>query len=124
MIAYRLLRVIRDYFPFAVFWVYIAAFFVAFPMIFIFPQITMLLFGLGLASLPFSIIGWKCITGVTDGIARRRLEDGSCPRCSAEVLGTDEGWECGRCRDEYDGSGAPIDRGASAQTQTQRAAVA
>ncbi len=81
-VLYRVLQTINASYGLAVAWMYIAAFVASLSMLFVFPQITLLAFFLGLASLGLTIGLGAVIDGITRRMARRTLTKGRCPRCS------------------------------------------
>ncbi len=108
---YRILHAINSSYALAVAWLYIGAFVVALSLLFIFPQVTLLLFFVGLASLGFVIlIGWT-IDGVARGMARQALHAGRCPRCgqSSQTHKHPDAWTCEHCHAEFQPDGSEID---------------
>ena len=101
---YRLAQALNASYGLAVAWGYIGMFAVACMLLFVFPQITLLLLFLGLASLGLTITcGWL-IDSITRAIARRALHADRCPRCStpsAEHIRNDEAWICDHCGSEF-----------------------
>jgi ribosomal protein L37AE/L43A len=109
---YRLAHAVNASYGLAVAWAYILTFVLAFCLLFIFPQITLLLFFLGLASLGLTItLGWA-IDATTRALARRSLHMGRCPRCgsaSERRLEPGQVWLCENCHSEFQAGGGEID---------------
>lgn len=100
MRLYRILRSIHRGYPLTVFWLYVGLFALAFPLIFVFPQLTLGLFGLGLAGLVGVILVAKLLDGLLHLTARRKLNAGACPDCGArreEVRDAGAAWQCEHC---------------------------
>lgn len=109
---YRIAHAINAWYALAVAWVYIGAFALALGLLFVFPQVTLLMFFLGLASLGFAVmLGW-IIDSVARGMARRAVNAGRCPRCSRggqSAKEPDTSWTCEHCAAEFALDGAEID---------------
>ena len=110
MLMHRILRRVRNDFPLVAFWIYVAAFGTAFPFVFLFPQVTMLLFALCLASLPFAIITARVLVALHEWSCRHLLRSGRCPGCGGEDLAdaVDAVHFCGDCGDRYRVNGERI----------------
>ena len=124
MLFNRIMRITRREFPLVVFWLYLGTFVVAFPFVFIFPQVTLLLFGLALASLPFAIITARILTAVQEWTDRRQLRAGRCPMCGLANLEGDreDGWTCGACATAFRASGETIEEHESDEPRVLSAA--
>ncbi|MCI0363043.1 MAG: hypothetical protein L0Y44_00565 [Phycisphaerales bacterium] len=107
---YRFLRSINAWFGLAVLWVCLAAFLLALPLMFIFPQGTLLLLFVGLFGLGLAVIGFKVLRYFEHALARRSLARGSCPRCGQHdsTIPSDEPWRCAACGTSYEVSGNEV----------------
>lgn len=109
---YRIAQAVNSSYGLAVAWTYIGAFLLAFCMLFIFPQVTLLLLFLGLASLALTIsLGWA-IDATTRALARRSLRRDTCPRCGSNSLAhiaLDHEWTCEHCHSQFQIGGREID---------------
>lgn len=108
MLLYRVLRLARETFPIAAFWVYVGLFVVACPFLFILPLVTLLLFGLCLASLPFAALTARLLAAGQEMAARKSIGRGRCPACggvAAELLGA-AAFRCDNCATSFDDRGA------------------
>jgi len=110
---YRVAHAVNASYAFTIAWLYIAAFLLAFSLLFIFPQVTLLLLFLGLASLGLTItFGWA-IDAATRHVARRAIGAGRCPRCgraSASGAEATETWTCSHCQSQFHSGGAEVDQ--------------
>jgi len=108
-LLYRIVQSINANYGLIVAWGYIAIFLMALSLLFIFPQLTLLLFFLALASLSLTItLGWV-IDAMARGLARRGLAAGRCPRCATALekpLQPGEGYLCPECHSEFRVGGA------------------
>jgi hypothetical protein len=111
-LLYRIIHAVNASYVLAVASLYIGAAALALCLLFIFPQVALLLLFMGLASLGFSVmIGWM-IDGATRAIARRALASGRCPCCQAAgqpALQADAVWICRACMTEFEPGGGQID---------------
>ena len=85
---YRLLCRFNDLFGLLVFGGYIAAFMLAFVMVFLFPPGALLLVLLGLAGF---VLIWVVMTvsrGIERSLARSCIQKGLCPTCEGAVVGS------------------------------------
>jgi ribosomal protein L37AE/L43A len=106
-VLYRLFRSINAAYPMAVLWSYIAAFFLALALMFVFPQGTLLLLFLGLAGLGAVILTSKTLNGVQHLLARHALGRGVCPNCRTPRPSVPQqaDWRCPRCHITFTSSG-------------------
>lgn len=115
MFAYRILSAIDQSYGVALFWVYIAAFALAFMMVFVFPPGAIALLFLSLFSLLILIPLSRGLHAIVRLIGRRHLRHGRCPTCGQQVgpMNTDEArneaWSCHDCGARFMGSGEWID---------------
>jgi ribosomal protein L37AE/L43A len=110
-VLYRIIQAINSSYGLAVAWAYIAAFVASLALLFIFPQVTLLLFFLGLASLGLTIGLGAAIDAFTRSLARRSVDRGSCPRCNNAANfrpHRDETWICDDCGSEFKGDGEEV----------------
>lgn len=84
---YAILHYLNECYPYVLMGVFILAFFVAFAMMFIMPQISLLLLFVGLYSLAIAVGAWKLSRYVERRIARALLDRGVCPHCGHEFDG-------------------------------------
>jgi ribosomal protein L37AE/L43A len=109
---YRVAHAVNASYAVTIAGLYIAAFVVAFSLLFIFPQVTLLLLFLGLASLGLTItLGWA-IDAATRRVAKRAIDAGRCPRCGrASVSGVEasEPWTCSHCHSQFHRGGVEVD---------------
>ena len=111
-VLYRLAHAVNASYGLVIAWGYILLFALALSLLFVFPQMSLLLFFLGLASLAVTItLGWL-IDGITRAMARRALSAGRCPRCRETLpamLEPDEACLCGSCHSQFQAGGAELD---------------
>jgi hypothetical protein len=110
---YRMVHAVNASYSLAVAWMYIAGFAAALGLLFIFPQVTLLLFFLGLASLALTIsLGWG-IDFWARRLALQALHHGRCPRChrgSQQRIEHEQPWTCEHCHSEFRASGDEVDQ--------------
>lgn len=108
---YRLAHAVNASYGLAVAWAYIGAFLLALGLLFIFPQVTLLLFFLALGSLGLTIGLGAAIDWLTRILARRGLARGRCPRCGDVIAGGPVAaeWRCPLCSSHFAIDGAEID---------------
>jgi ribosomal protein L37AE/L43A len=109
MLHYRLLRAVNRGYSIAVLWTYVAAFFIGWAFVFVFPQITLALVFLGLLGLVGAVIGARVLAFLQEVVARGSLAAGSCPGCGAAIEHpADEpgAWSCSACGGAYSARGA------------------
>jgi hypothetical protein len=109
MSAYRLLHWITREYPIAVFWLYVAAFLLAFSMIFVFPPATIVLLWLGLVGLVFVTLIAKLLGLGDRWLARHILDGGGCPECGDRMQTRRDPaypWACEACGTHFLASGA------------------
>jgi len=97
---YRILRTLHAWYPLGVLWIYVLAFLVALGMMFVFPQITLLLFFLGLGGLGLAVIGARALGSLEHAMAKRIVGRGTCPRCGRSGQHRADGhsdWSCESC---------------------------
>ena len=105
---YRILRSVNSVYAYCVLALYIGAFFVGFAMLFVFPQITLLLLFLGLGGLGVFTLMSMVLRALERKLAHRALVSGSCPLClqSAESLQAPEAhFRCMSCGAVYTAGG-------------------
>jgi hypothetical protein len=117
MSAYRLVHWITCEYPIAVFWLYVAAFLLAFSMIFVFPPATIVLLWLGLVGLAFVTLTAKLLGLGDRWLARHILDGGGCPECGDRMQTRRDPacpWGCPSCGAQFSASGAqtPVNAGA------------
>jgi len=78
---YRIVRSVNRAYAFAVLWCYIAAFVVAFALMFVFPPGTLLLVFLGVFGLVAAVGGAQILGGIEHLLARRLIRQERCPAC-------------------------------------------
>lgn len=109
---YRILRICNAWYGIVVLWICVLAFFLAFALMFVFPQGTLLLLFLGLAGLGLAMIGGGLLNRWQCWLALRTLRGGRCPVCRAgiaESTESDHHWQCVNCGAMYDHTGAQIE---------------
>ena len=80
----------------------------AVPFVFMFPQLTLLLFALGLASLPFAIIFSRLLGYIQRRTALLVLRSDSCPACGKRMQSSraaDLAWTCEFCESTFQPDG-------------------
>lgn len=78
---YAIFHYVNECYPYILMGVYIIAFFIAFAMMFIMPQISLLLLFVGLYSLAVAVGVWKLSKYVERRLAQALLDRGVCPHC-------------------------------------------
>ena len=81
---YRVVRAVKRGYAFGVFWLYLAAFLLAFALVFVFPPGTILLLFLAIFGLVFFVATGHAIRFVAHLLARGLLKKDICPVCRAE----------------------------------------
>jgi hypothetical protein len=107
---YRILCSFNDDFGLCVFFVYLAAFALAFVLIFIFPPGALALVMLGILGFVGIWVVVACSKMLERSICRRQLAAGCCPFCSGELLvpgdtGQNEHATCSRCGQAFERDG-------------------
>lgn len=108
---YRLAQAVNASYGLAVAWGYLGMFAIACMLLFVFPQVTLLLLFLGLASLALTIAGGWLVDVITRAIARHSLKADVCPRCanaSGRHIDSDRPWICEHCHSEFKVGGGEI----------------
>ena len=109
MLMYRAIRAVHRGYPLTVFWLYVCAFLFSLPFLFLMPQVTLALLGLGLAGLVWVAIGEKLLGWSERLAARRALRHGSCPHCGSglpQARDASAHWQCEVCGRSYLPTGA------------------
>ncbi|MDG2031941.1 MAG: hypothetical protein P8J45_13150 [Phycisphaerales bacterium] len=83
---YRYLCRFNDLFGLLVFGVYLAAFMLAFVMVFLFPPGALLLVMLGLAGFVLVWVVMMITRGLERSMARTRIQKGLCPTCEGDLV--------------------------------------
>lgn len=110
---YRILRFINAWYALTALWMFLAAFVVALSFMFLFPQVTLGLFFVGLGALGVTVVTSGFLQSVQRRLARRKLGTGMCPRCSASVVSAslpDAALQCLVCGTLYTANGSEIER--------------
>jgi len=100
MVLYRIARTASEGFPLLALGGYILAFLLVFPMVFVFPPLGLMMFGMSLASLPFTWVIGKGLIAAESAIATRALDGGRCPQCTHRmqtVRDASTTWRCEFC---------------------------
>ena len=87
------------------------AFLVVFPFVFVFPPVGLMLFGLSLASLPFTWIIGQGLIASEATLALRWLDSGVCPQCANRmqtVRDEERPWQCEFCETRFRPDGRVI----------------
>lgn len=109
---YRIFHWINRWYALSLLWLFIGTFALAAAMMFIFPQITLLLLFLGLAGLGLAVVGSRILHAIEHRLARRSLHMGICPRCGgagqASASSENDDWRCEYCGCAYAPSGAEL----------------
>jgi len=127
MLLYRIIRGLHETFILGVFWVYVAAFFVALALIFVFPPGSIALFFGALVSLPLVVVSVLLLRVSRAGVATLVLRRGVCPCCGVRMLSIRNAraaWRCEFCRACFHPGGReePVSP-ASAASQTPPASL-
>lgn len=113
VMLYRVVHAVNASYALTVAWLYIACFAMALLLLFVFPQVTLLLFFLGLASLGITVLmGWA-LNAITCSLARQALSQGRCPRClkgSQRRIEHDQPFVCDYCGAEFLIGGGEVDQ--------------
>ena len=112
---YRILRFVNEWFAIVVLWLFIGAFLLALSFVFLFPQVTLALFFLGLAALGVAVVASGFLRWMQRRLARRTMSAGVCPRCRASLRETAEpGFmvQCTGCATLYAQDGTEIEQAA------------
>ncbi len=110
---YRIAQAVNASYGLTVAWGYIGMFTIACMLLFVFPQITLLLLFLGLASLALTITGGWLVDAATRALARNALHANRCPRCgtpSRDLIETGAAWLCDQCGSEFKVGGGEVSR--------------
>lgn len=83
---YRILRFVNEWYAVVVLWVFIGAFALALSFMFVFPQVTLGLFFVGLLTLGVAVVASGILQSILRLLARRTLSAGRCPRCGSRGL--------------------------------------
>ena len=105
---YRILRANNSGYALCVLGLYIGAFLLGFALLFVFPQITLLMLFLGLGGLAFFSLGSIILRAAQRWLAHRTLSAGACPSCQQpiELLHAPEDhWRCMSCGAVYSANG-------------------
>jgi ribosomal protein L37AE/L43A len=114
MLAYKITRTVNRAYPLVIFWLYVAAFLAALPLMFIFPPGTLMLLWMSLLGLIFFVALGKLLRVVQRSLARRALSDRTCPRCGerfSDPRDQSHDWRCESCGATFEPSGAEPDLG-------------
>ncbi len=104
MVLYRIARVASEGFPLLALGAYILAFLLVFPMVFVFPPLGLMMFGMSLASLPFTWVIGKGLIATESALATRLLEGGQCPHCTRRMQTIRDAttmWRCEFCETRF-----------------------
>lgn len=111
MLLYRIARASSETFPLIALAGYILAFLVVFPCVFLFPPLGLMMFGMSLASLPFTWIIGQGLIASEATLALRGLEAGACPQCAKRmqtVRDEEQPWQCEFCETRFRPDGRVI----------------
>ena len=100
MLVYRAIRWVRESFPIIMLFVYLGMAVFSLPFVFMMPQLTLVLFAFGLASLPFSLLTSKLLGWSQRLVARAILRRGFCPACGKRMQSHRDParvWSCEFC---------------------------
>ncbi|MHC5114806.1 MAG: hypothetical protein ACYTGP_10315 [Planctomycetota bacterium] len=104
MLHYRLIRAFNHGYPMVMMGLYIGAMFLALALMFIFPPGTLLLLGLGLASLGIVVLVARVMEIVEHASARWILRSGACPTCGRRmqtIRDETRPWTCEWCEHTF-----------------------
>jgi hypothetical protein len=99
-VLYRILHGINSYYALTVFWLYVAAFAVTFPFVFVFPPMPLLMIFLAILCLGIVVVLAKVLAALENLAVRHLVRRGTCPHCrhaSAPVASTGGPWVCDHC---------------------------
>lgn len=107
---YRLLCSFNDGFGLVVFFGYLAAFVLAFLLVFLFPPGALALVLLGLVGLVLVWIFFGVSKAIEASLGRRSIDEGTCPECGEELLPPVESSDpvyvcCSECGQAYELTG-------------------
>lgn len=108
-VLYRILHGVNTYYALTVFWLYVAAFAVTLPFIFVFPPMPLLMIFIAVACLGFVVVLAKVLTAMEHLAVRHLVRRGTCPLCrqtSPPGASTDGPWVCDHCGAVFQASGA------------------
>ncbi len=111
MLLYRIARVTSETFPLVALGAYILAFLVVFPCVFLFPPLGLMLFGLSMASLPFTWVVGRSLIASEARLALRGLASGACPQCTRRmqsIRDPERTWQCEFCETRFRADGRVI----------------
>ncbi|MHC4810366.1 MAG: hypothetical protein ACYTEV_08370 [Planctomycetota bacterium] len=111
MFLYRIARITSETFPLVALGAYILAFLVVFPCVFLFPPLGLMLFGLSLASLPFTWVVGRGLIAAETRLALRELAAGACPQCAKRmqsIRDPERTWQCEFCEVRFRTDGGVI----------------
>jgi hypothetical protein len=111
MRLYGIVSAIHIGYPLAVFWCYVAAFFLALSLMFVFPPGTIILLWLALVGLVVVVIVHRLLGLARHTVARIILNAGSCPSCGQRADRVRDGaqpWTCLKCGHGFAPSGADL----------------
>jgi hypothetical protein len=112
-VFYRILRFVNKWYAIVVLWIFLAAFVLGVSFMFVFPQITLGLFFLGLATLGVAVVASGFLQSVQRMLARRRLSAGICPRCGSRIqliTHAEATVQCPDCRSMFTVTGMEIEK--------------
>lgn len=118
-VFYRLLRFINEWYAIAVLWIFIAAFLMALGFMFIFPQVTLAMFFIGLCTLGVAAVASGVLQSTMRLAARRQLGRGICPGCGAAVNAISHPQatlQCSNCRTLFTATGSVVEQAPSTET--------
>jgi ribosomal protein L37AE/L43A len=111
MFLYRIARTASETFPLLALAGYILAFLVVFPCVFLFPPLGLMMFGMSLASLPFTWVIGRGLIASESALALRILDSGSCPQCAKRmqtIRDIERAWMCEFCETRYQPDGRVV----------------
>lgn len=111
MLLYRIARTASETFPLLALAGYILAFLLVFPCVFLFPPLGLMMFGMTLASLPFTWVIGRGLIASESALALRGLDSGSCPQCAKRMQSirvADRAWRCEFCETRYQPDGRVV----------------
>ncbi|MFO0874560.1 MAG: hypothetical protein U0575_11395 [Phycisphaerales bacterium] len=109
---YRVVRAVHRGYALTVFWIYVAAFAVAFCFMFILPFVTISLLFVAIFGLALAYFGEMILRGSENLLARASLRRGVCPICrgSGELSRSADGrLGCLECASLFERHGAEVD---------------
>ncbi|MCP3903282.1 MAG: hypothetical protein GY715_06565 [Planctomycetes bacterium] len=108
MLHYRIIRAFNHGYPLVMLGLYVGSLILAMGLMFVFPPGTLLLLGLGLASLGIVILFARLLEMLEHLLARLILRSGTCPNCGRRmqtIHDEERPWTCESCERVFSATG-------------------